>query len=91
MAFKIALLYTWRMYDKKFHITNQPTNKQKTNYLTDFVEQISPCKASSSSASHKNSPHLMETNGLLPRSWEPATCPCLEQYESSPHPPTLFL
>jgi len=34
-----------------------------------------------------NFPHLMEPEGSLPRSKQPATCPCPEPHHSSPSPP----
>jgi hypothetical protein len=38
----------------------------------------------------KDSPPFMKTEGSLPYSQEPATGPCHEPNESSPHPPTDF-
>jgi hypothetical protein len=38
----------------------------------------------------KKLPAFMEAEGLLPCSQEPATGPCPESDESSPHLPTIF-
>jgi len=55
------------------------------------MEQSSSREANSHSASQEISPPLMETEGSLPCSQEPTTCPYLEPSESSPQLPKLFL
>jgi hypothetical protein len=62
--------------------------QKNTGILTVSMEQVPSWKANSSSASQKNSPSLFyETQKFITGSQKPASSPCPEPDQSSPHPP----
>ena len=64
---------------------------EESKYLLTYsVDQSPSWEANRFSTSQEISPHIMESEGSLPQSQVPATCPYPEPAQSSPYPQSHF-